>query len=153
MIPAGAEYQQYEAMQMGATPAVRISFSPYVWPNGVNDLGTSVECAFVAPDRIQADYHGFNGGYWISEVITSYAQFASSAVITWDWNSPGFDLVVSWRYGNSAVECEAAAWEQIYSGDTLTIPAFYQFKLTIEGYRAWAVDEVGDADDWTAYAI
>ena len=152
MIPAGAEYQEYEALQMGATPAVRISFSPYTWPNGVNALGTFVECAYVPPDRIQAHYHGFSGGYWISEVITSYAQFESPAVITWNWNAPGFDLVVYWRYGNSAAECAAASWEAIESGDTLIIPAFYQFKITMEGYRAWAVDAVGDADAWTAYA-
>ena len=155
MIPASAEYQAYEAQLIGATPAVRVTFLPYVWPNGVNADGEFVHCAYVAPDRIQADYEGFTGGGWFSEVLTAAnLQVPSSpAVVSFDWNSPGFDMIVYWRAASTSDLLATAPWNLVADGDTIQIEAFYQFKMTLDGYRAWAVDEVGDADDWTAYAV
>ena len=38
MITATDDYIAYEAMELGATPAVRVAFTPYYWPNGVKML-------------------------------------------------------------------------------------------------------------------
>ena len=153
MLQAPPEYLTYEAMEIGATPAVRATFFPYLWPNGVNSSGDFNETSFVLPDRIQADYHGFSGGYWISEIITANIQVPNSpAVITFTWNSPGFNFLFFERGGDDLYEITTASWTQIVSGDTLQIQPYYQFKITLEGYRAWAEDNVGDADDFTAWA-
>ena len=152
MIPADAEYQAFEVQKLGASPAVRATFLPFLWPPGVNG-GAFTHCAFVAPGRIQADYAGFSGGQWISEVLNANLQIPTSpAVFTWGWNYPGFDGLLYWRTAANAADLAAAAWTLVNQGDTLNLQAFYQFKLTLEGYRAWAVDEVGDADDFTAWA-
>jgi hypothetical protein len=153
MIPVGADYLTYEALLVGATPEVRASFLPYYWPNEVDGGGTFAHCRYVAPDRIQADYEGFSGGSWISEVITSNVQLSSSpAVITWGWNSPGFVSTFYYRGAATAAALAVAAWVEIHQGDTIQIYPYYQFKLTLEGYRAWAVDTEAQADAWTAWA-
>jgi hypothetical protein len=154
MLAALAEYIEYEAQPRGATPAVRATFFPYLWPNGVNAGGEFAHCAYVAPDRIQADYEGFTGGEWISEVLTANLQVSESpAVITYQWNYPGFTGLLYYRAAETAALLAVAGWTPIESGDTIQIRNFYQFKLTLEGYRAWAVDDPGDANGFTAYAV
>ena len=154
MLAATDEFKAYEAMTVGATPAVRASFLPYLWPNGVNADGDFVECAFIAPDRIQAHYHGFASGSWVSEVLSVSLQVTTSpAVLTWEWNYPGFDMVVYYRGAADATLLAAAAWTEVNSGDTIQIYPYYQFKLTLAGYRAWAENALGDAGDFSAYAV
>jgi hypothetical protein len=154
MLPASAEYKAYEAQLIGATPVFRASFLPKYWPSGVNADGDFVHCAYVAPDRIQADYEGFSGGYWISPVLTANLQVSTSpAVITWGWNSPGFDSLVYYRGAADPAALAAASWTLVNNGDTIQIYPYYQFKLTLEGFRAWAVDDPGDADAFTAWAV
>jgi hypothetical protein len=153
MIPASAAYKAIEALKSGAIPALRAVLTPFLWPNGVNVDGTFVECTYYAPDRVQADYHGFSGGYWISPALNSQLQVTSSpATITWGWNSPGFDSLLYWRFGNSLAALAAASWVLLTQGGTIQIAPYYQFKLTLEGYRAWAEDSAGGADDFTAWA-
>ena len=154
MIPAGAEYLAEEARLIGAAPAVRATLLPYLWPNGVNAGGTFDHAAFVGPDRIQANYEGFDvESSWISPVLTSRLQVPTSpAVITWGWNSPGFDMFLFWRSADSTTALAAASWELVNQGDTLQIKPYYQFILALVPYRAWVVDAVGDADDFTAWA-
>jgi hypothetical protein len=154
MLAASAEYQAYEAQRIGATPVVRATFLPYLWPNGVNADGQFVHCAYVAPDRIQADYEGFAGGSWISPVLTSNLQVPTSpAVVSWEWNYPGFDVLVYYRGADDLTALATEDWTLVNSGDTIQIYPFYQFKITLEGYRAWAEESLGAADDFTAWAV
>lgn len=155
MIPSpSTDYTDQEALLLGATPAVRATFLPHLWPNGVDADGTFAHCSYVAPDRIQADYEGFSGGSWTSEVLTSNLQIPTSpAVITWDWNYLGFDALLYWRAATNTTDLAAAAWVLVNQGDTLDILPFYQFKLTLEGYRCWTANSVGEANDFTAYAV
>ena len=44
MLTASEDYIAYEALTIGAQPAVRAVFLPYIWPNGVNADGNFVEC-------------------------------------------------------------------------------------------------------------
>jgi len=148
MLAAGAEYQEYEALVTGAAPAVRASILPYFWPTGVNADGSFTSCIYVGPDRIQADYEGFTGGEWISPVLTANLQVPTSpAVVTWDYNTPGFDSLLYYRGANDTTALAASAWTLVNQGDTIQIFPFYQFKLTLEGYRAWAEDSsTGDRE-------
>jgi len=153
MIPAGADYLSKEALQIGAIPVIRATLLPYLWPDGIDAAGSFVDCAYVSPNRIQANYEGFTGGSWISSILTANLQISSSsAVITWAWNSPGFDLVLYWRGAMSTSALVAASWVLVTNGNTPQIQPYYQFKLTIDGYRSWAIDSSGDADNFTAWA-
>jgi|GEM_PF-4710657 hypothetical protein len=153
MLLASADFIAYEALTIGAQPAVRAVFLPYIWPNGVNADGNFVECSFISTDRIQADFHGFTGGYWISEALISNLQEPTSpAVITWDWNSPGYDLAVFYRSANDITAFAAAAWTAIESGDTIIIYPYYQFKITIEGVRAWVEESLATTNDFSTWA-
>ena len=154
MIPASADYIAYEAQKIGATPAVRATFLPYLWLPGVNADGTFAHCAYVAPDRIQADSGGFSGGYWISPVLTANMQVDTSpAKLSWTWNTVGYALLIYYRAADDETALAAASWTLVNEGGTVQIAPFYQFKLTLEGFRAWAVDASGDADDFTAWAV
>ena len=141
MLPASTSYIEQEARRIGATPVVRATFFPKIWPNGVNGDGTFAHCAFVSPDRVQADYEGFTGGEWISEVLEIALQIPySPVVITYTNNYPGYDFAFYYRAAETAALLAAAAWTPISSGETFQIYPFYQFRMTLEGYRAWAVD-------------
>jgi len=154
LIPAGPAYLACEAQAIGATPVTRATFFPYPWPNGVSAAGDFVQCAFVSPDRIQAHYHGFTGGYWISPALTANLQVPTSpAVISWQWNCPGFNLLLYYRGGDDPSALAAAAWTLVNQGGTIQIYSYYQFKLTLMGYRAWAENALSDAGDFTAYAV
>jgi hypothetical protein len=154
MIPASAEYELYEGINVGARPAVRISFLPYFWPNGVDDTGDFLHVAYVSPNRLQADYEGFSGGYWVSPVLASSLEISETpVVVTWDWNYPGFDVILYYRTADDETLLAAEDWVVMSNGASLNLFDYYQFKLEAEGYRCWAVDDPGDADDWTAYAV
>jgi hypothetical protein len=154
MITATAAYLEQEALAIGATPAVRATILPYTWPPGVDGDGSFTHCAYVPPDRIQADYEGFTGGEWVSEIQEANLQvFDSPAVVTYTLNTPGFTSVLYWRGADNTTDLAAASWTALASGNSIDITPYYQFKLTMEGYRAWAIDDPGDADDFTAYAV
>ena len=153
MLTASADYIAYEAQTIGGRPAVRACFLPYIWPNGINVNGDFVECTFISPGRIQADFHGFTGGYWISEILTANLQVpSSSAVVLWIWNAPGYDLVVFYRGADDTMALAAAAWTVIESGDSIDIYSYYQFKIALEGVRAWAEENLAGVNIFTAWA-
>ena len=140
MLPASATYIEQEARAIGATPAVRATFLPYIWPNGLDGDGFFAHCAFIFSERVQADYEGFIGGEWISAVQSIDLQIPfSPAVITFISNYPGYDFGFYYRMAETADLLTTAEWLPINSGETFQIYPFYQFKMTLEGYRAWAV--------------
>ena len=149
MLAATDEYKAYEALPRGTTPSIRATFLPYYWSNGINADGEFNECAFVTPDRIQADYHGFTGGYWISPVLTANLQVPfSPAIASWNWNYPGFDVLLYWRGADSITALATTDWTLLEQGGTVQIYPYYQFMLTLEGYRAWAVEDPDSNDLW-----
>jgi len=152
MIPATDEYKAYEALRFGATPAIRITLSPYEWPAGITAEGTFTHCTFSAPDKVLADYEGFAGGLWLSEILSSGSFVDGQAVITWTWNSPGYDMILSYRGATTLSGLAAASWTALSQGDTMPITPYYQFRLTIEGYRAWTAESEEEADAFTAWA-
>jgi len=159
MITAPAEWLAYEAQQMGAQPSIRISILPYLWPTGVNVDGSFTHVFFVTPDRLESfdqvegDGQPFSGGIWESEVVDSKMQVETSpAVITWDWNCPGFVQVVYWRGAGTEADVATESYVALTNGATIDLPPYYQFKMTLEGYRAWAIDNLLALDDFDAYA-
>ena len=153
MLPASDLYKEQESRTIGATPAVRATFLPYIWPNGVNGDGTFAHCSFISPDRIQADYEGFIGGEWISEVQSIDLQIPfSPVVLTFVSNYPGYNFAFYYRAAETTALLAVADWIAISSGEIFQIYPFYQFRMTLEGYRAWTVDDPSDADDFTAWA-
>jgi hypothetical protein len=148
-----AEYVAYEALQTGAVRAVRASILPFFWPPGVNADGSFTHCAYLSPDRIQADFEGFTGGEWISPELAANLQVTTSpAIVTWGWNSPGYDMAVYYRGAADSAALAAASWTLLAQGDTIQLYPCYQFKVTLEGYRAWAEDALADANGFSAWA-
>jgi len=152
-----AEWTTYEGLSIGATPSIRISILSYHWPNGVNDNGSFIHTYFLIPDRIESfdtvegDGQPFTGGIWESETIQSNIQVASSpAVLTWDWNCPGFTMTLYFRGAATAAELVTASYTAVSQGGSINITPYYQFKLTLEAYRAWAYDSAPNS--FTAYA-
>lgn len=153
MLSASVDYIAQESKTIGATPAVRATFLPYIWSNGIGSSGSFVNCIYKSPDRIQADYEGFASGSWISPQLTANLQVTySPAVITWDWNYPGFDVLLYYRGAEDLTTLVTETWILVNQSDTVQIYPYYQFKITISGYRAWAEDAIGDADAFTGWA-
>jgi hypothetical protein len=156
MIPASAEYIAYENQLIGATPEVRATVLPYIWPTPISADGTFKNCTFVAPGRLQVYDGPFADVLWVSSVLTSYLQVSlSPAIVSWDETaSPFYALAVYyWGASNpSDLSSGGAAWILLAPENTVHIRPFYQFMITMKSYRFWAVDSEGDADDFTAWA-
>lgn len=152
---AATEFLTEEARTLGAEPVVRFTLLPYPHPNGVDATGTFTHTSFISPQEIRAHYQGFAGGLWLSAPVKSKCgHFPTPAAVTWDWNSPGFDMTFSWRTAADLTALSAAPWEPLFYGQALQIQAYYQFRMTLEGWRCRACDDDDTVDDgFLAYAI
>lgn len=158
MLSAAADFIAQEALAHGARPAVRVVLAPHYWPDGVDAEGDFVSCSFVAPDRIQGDCEGFVAGSWISDPVFIDLQFSpAAAVITFTLNEAGNDCALYYRAAPDLTTLAAESWTAITSGETLDLQSYYQFKLTLAGFRCWAEDgATGDRDldlEWLAELI
>lgn len=154
--PATAKYLEYEAQKVGATPIVKVTLLPYYYPVAIDGDGTFVNCAYVLSPggvpRIQATYAGFTSGSWISAAIFADTDDLIETTVTWTESQAGFETVLYWRTANTAAELATASWQIIQQDDVITVLNYHQFKWVLTGYRAWAEDDPGDADDFTAWA-
>lgn len=153
MLPVpSADYAICEAKNLGKQLAVRATFLPYPWPPGVNADGDFSHSYFRQIERIQFEFEYFTGGYWISEVRTSNIQLSpSTAIFTWDWNYPGFDVSLYWRAADTTAELAVESWTEVFQGSSLEIKAYYQLKAIADGYRCWIEEEADTPDDGTAW--
>ncbi len=151
---SSADFTTEEARLRGALPFCKVTISPYPHKPGLDGTGTFVNTSYVSLAEILATYAGFAAGSWVSAALpANLGYYPSPAVFTWDWNAPGFDLVVSWRSAATTAALAVTSWTAISSGDTVNLNAYCQWKIELTGYRAWVVDDPGDADDWTVYAV
>ena len=64
------------------------------------------------------------------------------------------DVEVRLRTGETPAEVAQAAFTLLASGQDISLAPYFQVKVDFqETIRAWAVDDPGEADEFTAYAV
>lgn len=153
MIPASDAYKAAEAQKVSALPVALFTLKAFPHATGVGaGQGTFVNCAFVAPDRVQTDVLPAS---WTSEVLVAdLGRYPAAVVFTVLENPPGFYPLAEFRSAPTTALLAAAAWSPVASGDTVYYQAFYQWRYTWTGFRAWAVEDPADtAGGLAAYAV
>lgn len=145
-----------ENRKIGTNPFFRFIIYPNYFENGVGaGLGTPVGCSFVSPDRIQVDA-GAGSASWTSGILTAnIIDFPTSVTIAWDWDYPGFIGSVEFRTAATTVALTLESWSAVGDGDTLSLQAYYQWRVSFTSYRAFAFDtlEEAEADASSAWAL
>jgi hypothetical protein len=159
MREATANYLQEEARPRGAKPRVRAVIYPFDLDLGMAGTGgTFVNTEYIGAQAgtpaprlaMQAGY--FLTGSWVSPVMQAYTP--NLVVPSWVDQAGYMTVVVSIRTAATYEGVAGAAWTAVASGGEYDLGQYYQVKVElISAIRAWAVDEAGDADAYSAYAV
>jgi hypothetical protein len=151
MTAPSAAFLAQEALLHGATPVIWFVFLPYYFANGIESGATFNNASYVATDKFLAD-----DGAAVDPTATTLVKeitlgrYPTPAVISWDYNSPGYTMALEWRSSMTSAGIAAASWTAVGSGDTVQIYRYYQWRVTWTGYRSWASPD-GSSTDLTAY--
>ncbi|RJR38679.1 MAG: hypothetical protein C4567_12420 [Deltaproteobacteria bacterium] len=154
MREATANYLQEEARPRGAKPRVRAVIYPFDLDLGLAGSGgtfTNTEYGGEAGKlAMQAGY--FLTGSWISPVMQAYTP--NLAAPAWIDQAGYMTVAVSLRTAATYEGVAGASWVPVTSGGEYDLSQYYQVKVDLNStIRAWAVDEAGDADAYSAYAV
>jgi len=144
-----AEFAAAEALRSGSKPVFRFSIVYHYFLTGIAaGSGTFVNCAFVAPDRIQVDA-GAGLASWTSPTLrATVGEFPAEFMPTWTASSPGYNPpVVEIRTAATSGGLSSAAWTVMESGEAASILEYYQWRITWWPVRSWFFDTVEEMDE------
>jgi hypothetical protein len=93
-------------------------------------------------------------GSWTSPVVQKFSPYLDEAVASWEEPAGHMDVVIRLRTGETPAEVAQAAFTQLASGQDIALAPYFQVKVDLdETIRAWGLDDPGEADEFTAYAV
>ena len=155
MRAASPAYLQEEALLRGAKPRVRILIDLFdLLDSGLaGDGGAFVNTEYGGVSGklvMQAGY--LTSGSWTSPVMQSLTP--NILVPTWADLAGYLEVTVSLRTAATYEAVAAAPWIPVVSGGEYDLGLYYQLKVELnEAIRAWALDDAGDVDAFSAYAV
>ncbi|MGQ9919853.1 MAG: hypothetical protein ACUVRZ_00830 [Desulfobacca sp.] len=154
MQPATLEYMQEEQRRRGSVPRLKAEVRPFDVDCSLGPgVGTFVNSASPAPGVLLIAPGAVGTAGWTSEILQAYAGRITAVTPT---STMGVDYCSSTFWLRSCDRYEAVAeqpWVAVAWDATSPIASYFQVKIECADFiRAWAVDEVGEADDYTAYA-
>ncbi len=155
MKQAGAQYIAEEKRLYGAIPKIMAEILPFDVDIGLAPgSGTFVNCSAPSSDSLLLDEGYTTSGSWTSDIRQTYLGQLSKVKPTCT-NLSGYNSSSLYvRSGASFEEAIDNPWVRADWGSWSLLEAFYQLKIVLADFiRAWAVDDAGDADGHTAYAI
>lgn len=147
-------YLEQEARPRGAKPRVRAVIYPFDLDLGLAGSGgtpLNTEYGGAAGNlAMQSGY--FLTGSWTSPVMQAYTP--NLVVPAWVDQAGYMTVAVSLRTAATYEGVAGAAWALVASGGEYDLGQYYQVKVEFSStIRAWAVDDPGDADGYSAYAV
>jgi len=96
----------------------------------------------------------YTAGAWTSPIIQTFSPYLDEARVSWEEPAGHMDVEVRLRTGETAAEAAQAPFSLLSAGQDVALAPYFQIRVDFqETIRAWAVDELGDADDFTADAV
>jgi hypothetical protein len=156
MRQAKTDYLQEEGRLRGARPRVKAVLYPFELDYGLAPgSGEYVNAVYGGePGKL-----GLAGGYyttasWTSPVVAAFSPNLDSAFALWDDQAAQMEAQVYLRSGASAAAVSAANYEALIPGQEVSLAPYFQLRAEFrQNIRSWAVDQSGDADDFTGYAV
>jgi hypothetical protein len=156
MRQAGAKYQQEEGRRRGARPRVKAVLSPFELDYGLAPgSGEFIQtaCGGEPGKLVMADGY-FTSGSWTSPLAQTISPYLDEAVPSWEEPAGHMEVEVRLRTGETPDGLAQAPFELLASGQDLSLARYFQVKVDFhETIRAWALDDPGEVDEFSAYAV
>ena len=156
MRQAGADYLREEARCRGARPRVKAVLFPYELDYGLAPgSGEFIQTAYGGePGKLVMGEGYITSGSWTSPVVQSFSPYLDEAVASWEEPAGHMDVEIRLRTGETPAGVAQAAFTLLTSGQDLSMAPYFQVKVDFgETIRAWGLDDPGEADEFTAYAV
>jgi hypothetical protein len=156
MRQAGADYLREEARRRGARPRVQAVLFPYELDYGLAPgSGEFIQTAYGgAPGKLAMADGYLTSGAWTSPVVQTFSAYLDEAAVTWEEPAGHMDVEIRLRTGATPAGVAQAAFGLLTSGQDVSLAPYFQVKVDFnETIRAWGVDDPGEADEFTAYAV
>ncbi|MHB9075801.1 MAG: hypothetical protein ACYC6G_20050, partial [Desulfobaccales bacterium] len=150
MIPApSAEFAAAEAKRSGSKPVFRFTIIYHYFLTGLAEgSGTFVNCAFVAPGRLQVNAGAGMASWTSPELRATVGEFPTELTPTWTASSPGYNpAVVELRTAATLPGLATAAWTTMASGESIDILEHYQWRVTWWVVRSWLFKSEAEMDE------
>lgn len=154
MKQAAVGYIQEEQRRIGAKPRLKAEIRPFDVDFGLAPgLGNFLNC-FCPASRVIALEPGYViSGSWTGEILQNAGGRMTSVTPTWKNCADYFTWTVWLRSDDRYEEVATLPWRRLEGGVETSVAAYFQIKVTCEDFvRAWAVDNMEEADGYTAYA-
>ncbi len=151
---ATSRYIQEEQRRFGAVPKLKAEIRPFDFDFGLGPgLGSFVNCSCPSSGVLLLDAGYITSGSWTSDILQAYmgqlTAVLPSCLNLSNYNSSSIFIRTAVRYE----EVSGLAWTELEWGATMPLMAYFQVKVVFsDPIRAWALDLVGDMDDYNAYA-
>jgi hypothetical protein len=156
MRQAGAEYLQEEGRSRGGRPRVKAVLSPFALDYGLAPGSGEFDRAAYGgePGNLVMGDGYYTSGAWTSPVIQTFSPYLDEALVSWEEPAGHMDVEVRLRTGETPEGAAQAPFTLLSPGQTVVLAPYFQIRVDFqETIRAWSVDEYGDADGFTAYAV
>lgn len=155
MRQAGAEYLQEEGRYRGARPRVKAVLSPLELDYGLAPgSGEFVQTVYGGELGKLAMGNGYyTSGSWTSPIIQAFSPYLDQAVPFWEAASGHMDVEIGFRGGETPDVLALKPFAPLMLEQNVSLAPYFQVKVDFqETIRAWALDDIGDADIFSAYA-
>lgn len=156
MRQAEPEYLVEEARVRGARPWFKAVLSPFDLDYGLAPgSGEFIQTAYGGePGKLVMGDGYFTSGSWTSPTVQMFSQYVDEAIPSWGEPAGHMDVEVRLRTGETPEGVAQAAFTRLAPGQDISLAPYYQVKVVFhETIRAWAPDDPGEVDEFTAYAV
>jgi hypothetical protein len=156
MRQAGVDFLQEEGRGRGARPRVKAVLSPFELDYGLAPgSGEFSQTAYGGePGKLVMADGYYTSGSWTSPLVQTFSPYLDEAVPAWEEPAGHMDVEVRLRTGETPEGVAQAAFALLVSGQAITLAPYFQVKVDFaETIRAWALDDPGEAGEFTAYAV
>ena len=145
-----------EARGRGAWPRVKAVLSPFDLDYGLAPgSGEFIQTAYGGePGKLVMGDGYLTSGSWTSPTVQMFSPYVDEAIPSWGEPAGHMDVEVRLRTGETPEGVAQAAFTRLAPGQDISLAPYYQVKVDFhETIRAWAPDDPGEVDEFTAYAV
>jgi hypothetical protein len=156
MRQAGPEFLQEEARYRGARPRVKAILSPFDLDYGLAPgSGEFIQTVYGGePGNLAMGDGYFTSGSWTSPIIQAFSSYLNEAVPSWDTPAGHMDVEIGFRTGETMDSLAQKAFTPLAQGQDISLAPYFQVNVNFqEAIRGWALDDVSQNDNFSAYAV
>jgi hypothetical protein len=156
MRQAGTAYLQEEGRYRGAKPRVKAVLTPFELDYGLAPgSGEFVNTVYGGePGKLAMGEGYFTSGSWTSPLIQAFSPYLDEAAPFWEPPAGHMDVEIGFRTGATPYSLAQKAFTPLSPGQDISLAVYFQVNVNFqETIRAWALDDAGGVDNFSAYAV